>query len=226
MARTDDLIKRDVVDQLVWDNRVDASKVSVEVSNGTVTLRGTVPSYLASLSAESDTFSVLGVTNLRNQLEVAYPATVPVPSDEDIENNIRTKLAASPDIDLIDMDVMVNAGVVTLKGTVDTYWKKIHAEYLIEMEPGVVRIENHLAVVPTENIVDQEIANDIVRSLEAKSTVDAEDVNVRVRDGVATLSGIVPTWNARRAAYESAMYTAGVVHVDNRLTVSGIERIH
>ena len=38
MARMDELIKQDIIDQLVRDDRVDASKVSVEVSNGTVTV--------------------------------------------------------------------------------------------------------------------------------------------------------------------------------------------
>ena len=32
-----------MVDELIWDDRVDASKVSVEVSHGTGTLRGEVP---------------------------------------------------------------------------------------------------------------------------------------------------------------------------------------
>jgi hyperosmotically inducible protein len=54
MARTEEQIKRDVVDQLYWDNRVDASDVTVEVSNGTVTLRGTVPTYFASTAALND----------------------------------------------------------------------------------------------------------------------------------------------------------------------------
>lgn len=60
MARTEEQIKRDVVDQLFWDIRVDASDVTVEVSNGTVTLRGTVPTYLAAKAAIDDSWCVLG----------------------------------------------------------------------------------------------------------------------------------------------------------------------
>ena len=50
------------------------------------------------------------------------------------------------------MEVIVSAGRVTLRGTVDAYWKKNHAETLVADEPGVIFIENLLAVVPTGDI--------------------------------------------------------------------------
>ncbi|MFO7970884.1 MAG: BON domain-containing protein, partial [Desulfobacterales bacterium] len=56
------------------------------------------------------------------------------------------KLAANPDINLLDMDIEVNAGRVVLRGTVEAYWKKLYAENLIEAEPGVVFIENQVHV--------------------------------------------------------------------------------
>ena len=114
--------------------------------------------------------------------------------------------------------------MVTLRGTVDAMWKKIHAEDIVSLEPGVVLIENHLAVVPERDLVDQEIARDIVTKLESKVAVDADDVNVRVRDGQVNLSGTVPSWLARNEAHNSALFTRGVVDVTNRLVVSGLAR--
>jgi osmotically-inducible protein OsmY len=222
MARTDELIKQDIVDELVRDNRVDASRISVEVSNGTVTLRGEVPTYFSRSSAYDIAQGTLGVTNVRNQLIVEYPATIPVPTDSEIENSIRSRLAANPDVDLIDLEVIVSAGEVTLRGTVDAYWKKMYVEDIVSTEPGVVLIENHLAVVPSDDIVDKVVAEDIVDSLETRAAVDADDVNVRVRDGEVTLTGTVPSWNARWAAEEAAMYTAGVKNVTNRTAVTGV----
>ena len=222
MARMDELIKKDVIDQLVRDDRVDASKVNVEVSNGTVTLRGEVPTYFSSSAAYENAMGILGVTNVRNQLVVTYPSTIPVPTDMEIQDSIRTRLAANPDVDLVDLDVSVSAGKVTLRGTVDAYWKKLHAEDIVAMEPGVVYIENHLAVVPTDDIVDKAVAEDIVDSLESKAAVDANEVNVRVKDGEVMLTGSVPSWSARMAAEEAALYTAGVRHVSNRVNVMGI----
>ena len=42
-APPDETVKQAVVDQLVWDNRVDASKIEVEVDLGRVVLSGSVP---------------------------------------------------------------------------------------------------------------------------------------------------------------------------------------
>ncbi len=222
MAKTDELIKRDIIDQLIRDDRIDASKINVEVSNGTVTLRGDVPTYFARSCAFDDALSVLGVTSVRNQLLVNYPPNIALPPDSEIADNIRGKLLENPDLNLLDIEVDVSAGHVTLKGTVNAYWKKLHAEDLVSDEPGVILIDNHLAVVPSDDILDKSIAEDIIDSLEAKATVDANDVNVRVKDGEVTLSGTVPSWIARRAADEAAFYTTGVVNVTNRLGVTGI----
>ena len=86
----------------------------------------------------------------------------------------------------------------------------------------MVWIENHLAVVPSEDVADRAIADDIVETLESKAAVDADDVNVRVRDGDVTLTGSVSTWTGRKAADEAAFYTPGVTHVNNRISVMAI----
>jgi osmotically-inducible protein OsmY len=85
-----------------------------------------------------------------------------------------------------------------------------------------VRIENHTAGVPSEDLIGQEIAKDIVDSLERKTMVIADDVTVDVRGGNVTLTGTVPNAAARRAVYESALYTYGVINIEDRLTISGI----
>jgi osmotically-inducible protein OsmY len=45
MEHTDENIKKDVVDDLYWDNRIDASEINVTVDNGLVTLSGQVATY-------------------------------------------------------------------------------------------------------------------------------------------------------------------------------------
>jgi osmotically-inducible protein OsmY len=222
MAMADELIKKDVLAQLVRDSRVDTSKINVTVDNGTVTLKGEVPTYFEKICANEDAEGILGVTDVRNNLLVKYPPTRALPMDSEIKSSIRNRLAANPDLDLIDLDVTCTGGRVTLKGTVDAYWKKVHAENLVGHEPGVEMIENHLAVVPSHDILDKVIAEDIVASLESKSAVDADDVTVRVKEGNAILSGSVPSRTARRAAEEAALLTAGVKSVENKLTVRGL----
>jgi len=220
MALMDEQIKKNVVDELYWDNRVDASNISVVVDDGKVTLKGEVPTYLASTAALDDTLKILGVLSVDNQLEVKFPVTTTIPADLEILNEIEKKLARNPDIDILDMEIQVVSGKVTLRGTVDAYWKKLYAEELVASEPGVLFINNHLAIVPVNDIIDQDIANDIVRSIESRAAVSADDVHVEVLNGHVRLSGSVPSWIAKRAAYEAALFTAGVVDVENNITIN------
>ena len=221
MPRLDELIKKDIIDQMVRDDRVDASGINIDVLGGTVELKGQVPSYFMKKSGFQDTVGIPGVKDVRNRLQVVYPSSAFVPSDEQIENSIKIKLEASPDLDLRDMEVSVLVGSVTLKGTIDAYWKELYAEEIITNEPGIVMIDNHIAVVPSDDIIDKVIAESIIDSLEKRAEVDAEQVNVRVEDGEVSLTGIVPTWPAaRQAAFESAVFIGGVIHVNNRVVVA------
>jgi osmotically-inducible protein OsmY len=89
----------------------------------------------------------------------------------------------------------------------------------------VIGIENRLAVVSSEDILDKEIAGGIVYSLERRAMINPDDVNVQVRKGDVALTGTVPTHAARREACESALYTYGVSGIEERSVVSGTESL-
>jgi osmotically-inducible protein OsmY len=211
-------IKKNVVDQLYWDVRVDASDVEVSVDDGTVTLTGKVPSYSASQAATTTVWSVDGVTAVENNLNIEAPSAVDLPSDSDIQSNIESMLLWNSEIDSTIVDVRVENGIVTLEGTIDAYWKKVRAEELSDVT-GVLSVVNKLGVVPTEDVVDEDIAQDVTDALERSISVNVDDITVKVKDSKVTLTGVVPSWTAFRAAEDSAFYTLGVTEVDNRLTI-------
>jgi len=220
--RNDEVIKNSIVYELARDTRIDAANTEVTVENGRVTLTGATPTFLGKSAATEDALSILGVTEVDNLMVVNYPATFTVPTDAEIKQNILSKLVASPDLDVLDLDVTVDAGVVTVKGTVDAYWKKTFVEDLVTFEAGVTFIENHVAVVPTDDVIDKVIAEDIVASLEERALVDADDIDVSVSDGEVELTGSVPNWAARQTAANAALYTAGIKMLDNNLVISGV----
>lgn len=201
---------------------MDASNVRVEVNDGEVILQGEVPTYLAFTSAHSSALQVQGVTVVDNRLTVNYPSDVYIPTDEEIKDSLENKLTRNPDIDIQDLEIKVVGGIVDLRGTVDAFWKKNYAEELVAPEPGVIAINNHLAIVPTRDIIDQTIADEIVRSLEARVAVSAEDVTVTVENGEVELTGTVDSWVAKESAYNAAEFTAGVTDVKNYLTITNI----
>lgn len=219
----DEELQAKVIEKLHWDDRVNAADVGVTVDHTKVTLRGTVPSYRAKSIAEKDTKEIPGISEVINHLQVQYPSTIPVPIDEEIASNVANALSWDPDIDANKIDVSVIGGLLTLRGTVDAYWKKFQAQDIAYAITGVIDIINELAVVPTKIPEDEEIARTIENALERNPFVEAEDVNVVVENGRVTLTGFVPNWGAWRAAHKAASYTKGVVKVVDGLAIRYLE---
>lgn len=73
MTRNDERIKRDVAAQLSRNSRVDSGAVNVEVTDGEVTLSGTLPSLSVCMAAVEMSESVAGVRSVKNNLKVKVP---------------------------------------------------------------------------------------------------------------------------------------------------------
>lgn len=219
---SDEKIKKDVVDQLYWDSRVDASEIDIEVDDGKVVLKGDVPDYGSKASASSDAWTIEGVTAVENDIMVNYPSSITVPRDEDIASNIRTSLELDVDIDAADIDISVTGGIVTLEGSVDAYWKKERVEHKASNSEGVVDIVNKISIVSTENFLDKDIAEEIMGSISRNFNVDEENIDVIVKDGEVTLSGSVSDWNAYRAVLDAAEFTPGVKDVKDHLIIESL----
>ncbi|KUG19663.1 MAG: BON domain-containing protein [Methanomicrobiaceae archaeon] len=217
MALSDEEIKKQAVDGLYWDTRVDAAKVSVQVENGRVILTGTVPGYNVRMRAAEDAWNVDGVVWVENRILVRPPPAVPIASDEDIKESVVRALAE--DLETADIRVLVNDATVVLEGSVDEYWKKSEAEWIACRARGVCDIENKLAVAPTMSIMDRAIADDVRAANERNRNVNIGDVDITVTDGVVTLSGSVPNRAALRAAVNAAEFTRGVVDVVDELAI-------
>ncbi len=220
MARDAEEIKKDVVDQLYWDARVNAADVHVDVHDGKVVLRGSVPNLSARHFAATDALAVAGVTALENELKVKHPSSVTAPSDEQIRSSIEKLLEWNSSLDAEHVRVGVENGIVTLEGSVDAVWKKAHAEALISELTGVTAIVDKLACVPTKDTSDEIISEMVVNALKRNPTINDKAIEVRVANGVVRLSGAVPDWSARKAAYQTALNTFGVIGVDDQLLVA------
>jgi osmotically-inducible protein OsmY len=220
MIPTDENIKKDVIDRLYWDSRVNAGDITVKVNGGDVTLEGFVSSYYALACAYDNAICVPGVTRVNNRIAVRSPVTESAPTDERIETQITGTFATDPDIHTDDIRVHVDQGVVTLEGFVDSFWKKEYAEYLVSRRWGVTGIKNELAVVLTSEVGDQEIANQVMSALGRIAIIDAEKVDVVVEEGTVTMTGEVSSPLARRVANQAALYTAGVKGINDNLRVS------
>lgn len=219
MNRTDEKIKREIVDQLYWDTRVNAAEIKVEVEDGEVTLTGSVDTIASRSAATSDAWMINGVTDVHNSLRVDYGSGVTLPSDIQIRSRVEDALMWNSYIDSNDIKVDVMKGRVDLKGSVESFWKKSEAERIASAIYGVNNVENLLAIVPTDSFIDKDIATDIQQAMQRNIYISADDVLVEVVRGVVILSGDVSSQYSRSQAENIAMYTAGVTDVINNLRI-------
>lgn len=68
--RSDDRIREDVNDRLTWHGQIDATEIQADVSDGIVTLSGTVNSRYEKRMAEIIAENVWGVSDIQNNLKI------------------------------------------------------------------------------------------------------------------------------------------------------------
>ncbi len=119
--------------------------------------------------------------------------------------------------DARSIEVRVRSGLVTLSGSVDTLWKRMYAEEVASRAKGLFEIENELTVVPTEDVDDEAMAARIVEAMRRSRSLNENEINVEVKGGLVTLSGLVDTWAQHDDAYRTVLRTAGVRAVDDQL---------
>ena len=217
--KADELIKQDVIDQLVWDASVDANDVLVNVNDGIVQLSGVVPAYTAKIAAQDNAYRVADVVSVENMIEVEFPAGITLPDDTEITSMIESKLLWNDQIDATNIDVETLNGVVTLTGNVNSYWEKSLAKNLAVATRGVKHVENNLAVVVGKTFADIDIENDIKNAFKRNILIDADKIDVSVKNGIAHLTGIVPSFAMKEEAFNSAMMTAGVLDVTDDIII-------
>jgi len=145
-----------------------------------------------------------------------------MPSDQDIERDVKAALRWNPDLNADDIAVAVKDGVVTLSGFVRSYGQKWEAEQTVKRVKGVRGVANDIEVrLPIINRrPDPDIARDAVEAIKAELPYSWEHVRVVVSDGWATLEGRVEWHYIRERAEEAVRRVRGVKGITNRIEVS------
>jgi osmotically-inducible protein OsmY len=235
-------IKDAIKDALVYDPRAFSFNIDVDVAGSAVTLRGKVDNMLAKRAAEQIARRTTGVTAVTNRIKVRQDGDL---SDSEIAANVRKALLRDPVADRFEITVSVVDNTAYLYGDVDTYYEKSRAHDAAAAADGVTNVRNQLDVEYTDEplvydpyvaeyypytfdwydyepyytfATDAEIRDDIQNELWWSPFVDEDQVNVKVDNGVATLTGQVDTYAEREAARENA-YEGGATWVVDKLTI-------
>jgi osmotically-inducible protein OsmY len=141
--RHDHEIGTDLRAALRRDCWVDETRIEPTVQDGKVHLTGVVSSYAEKSYAETDAWSVPGVTDVANDLEIQSRESR---SDEEIAEHIRADLGHNIRIDPAAVIVSVESGVVTLRGTVAAIEQKWLSDEIAWWTAGVRDVVNELRV--------------------------------------------------------------------------------
>jgi len=142
-------------------------------------------------------------------------------TDVEIKNDVLDELAWQPNVNETEIGVVVEKGVVTLTGTVDTYSKKLAAEKAVKSVKGVRAVAEDIEVKygTSYKKTDKEIAKAVADSLKWNSSVPEANINVRVDDGWVYLNGKVEWAYQKDAAKRAVNDLLGVRYVVNNITL-------
>jgi osmotically-inducible protein OsmY len=141
--RTDTDIAQAAVDALKWNTMVPHDRVTVTITNGWVTLNGTLDWQYQKDAAARVVRELTGVKGVINNIIVQ-----PHAKTIDVREKIEAAFKRSAEIDARRINVNATDGTVILSGNVHSWAERQEAERAAWAAPGVTQVEDRLAIVP------------------------------------------------------------------------------
>ncbi len=212
--KTDSELKRDVVNELIWDPSISSDDILVSVSEGIVTFHGHVPHYFEKLLAEKAAQRVSGVKAVADELEVK---SIFDKSDEEIAqaayNAIKWNYSVPNDI-----GVSVQKGWITLRGQADWDYQRNAAKESVSELMGVTGVSNEITI--KTKIQPSDIKSRIEEALKRSAEKESKQISVSVHGDKVTLSGKVHSFAEGADARLAAWMAPGVNSVVDNLKIS------
>jgi osmotically-inducible protein OsmY len=122
-GRTDEDIARAAVSALAWNAFIPKDRIKIQVSQGWITLEGTVDWHYQRVTAESAVAFLMGVKGVVNLVTVKS-----VPVRTEVKSQIEAALKRNAEVDAQRILVTVHGNKVTLSGTTGSMAERVAAE--------------------------------------------------------------------------------------------------
>ncbi|WP_428001108.1 BON domain-containing protein [Acidovorax sp.] len=215
--KTDSQLQQDVSAELQWEPSICAAHIGVEVKDGVVILAGQVDSYAEKWNAERAAQRVSGVHAIATELKVHLPGGSQR-TDAQIAGSAQHILGLSSSFPADAVNVTVEAGWVTLTGTVDWQYQRRAAAAAVRHLLGVTGVSDKIDLKPS--LTARSVQSDIEAALMRSSISNAKNITVRLHGAEVTLTGTVQSWADRAIATNSAWGTPGVSSVVDTMTLA------
>lgn len=138
-----------------------------------------------------------------------------------LQHDVQNALKFEPLLHNAEIGVIVKDGIVTLTGTVDSYFKKTEAENATKKVGGVKAIVEKIEIKFFEwgKKNDAEIAKDAVYALNENWSFEADKIKVKVENGWVTLEGSLPWYYQKLDAGKTIQKIKGVMGVLNNILI-------
>ncbi|MCH5376369.1 MAG: BON domain-containing protein, partial [Planctomycetes bacterium] len=239
-------IAREITDKLSNEKasgHLQGFDIKLQVSDGTVLLKGHVASREQQRLALDVARNIQGVTQVVNDLHIEAAGAL---SDREIADAIARELSlhkAAGRLVGFRISVDVIDGAATLKGTVSSSEQKKLAQETAASVAGIRGVVDQLVVEGTEKteeiaisdepsaeskpaIADAEIAekvSDALNRLQESGQLRGFSIDMTVQDGIVTYKGHVSREEQIALAMEAAHKVEGVKDIVSELLVSGTE---
>jgi osmotically-inducible protein OsmY len=144
-------------------------------------------------------------------------------TDTSLADAVIANVGSDPRIpDSLEISVAANDGIVTLRGTVESFSQRRAAAQDAKLVDGTFDLDNQLKVnlIGANRRDDDEIRGAALQNLVWDVDVPSDFVDVKVSDGWVTLTGDVSYQFESDAAYDDVASLYGVIGVTNEITVS------
>jgi VCBS repeat-containing protein len=139
-TRTDADIARAALNLLEWNVLV-PNTVKVQVTDGWLTLKGTVEWQYSKEEAERAVRSLTGVKTVVNEIAVK-----PSVSADGVKSKIEDAFKRSAEIDAGHIKVEASGGTVTLRGNVRSWGEREAAKRVAWAAPGVTNVQDLITI--------------------------------------------------------------------------------
>jgi len=137
--------------------------------------------------------------------------------DGDLTKAVQKVISSDANLEGYGLKAGVIDGTARVSGVVDTLAEKKHLDALVRDIPGIKGYEDGVSISTDGQVLDSHLEMEVAEEIAADENITSQ-VEIRVKDGIAYLSGNVRSDEEEKAAVHAASKARGITGVTSHIT--------